>query len=78
MTMNGRPWCSPTSKIVTTFGSPDSRAAVSASRVNRSRTSASCAKRSARSFTATSRPSTSSSARKISPMPPRPMSSALR
>ena len=39
MTMNGRPSCSPTSKIVTMFGSPESRAAASASRLNRSRTS---------------------------------------
>ncbi len=34
MTMNGRSCHSPTSKIVTVFGSPESRAAASASRVN--------------------------------------------
>jgi hypothetical protein len=43
MTMNGRCSCSPTSKIVTVFGSPESRAAVSASRVKRPRTDSSCA-----------------------------------
>jgi hypothetical protein len=43
MTMYGRPCQSPTSKIVTTFGRPESRAAASASRVNLSRTLSSCA-----------------------------------
>ena len=43
MTMNGRSFHSPTSKIVTVCGSPESRAAASASRVNRCRTAASSA-----------------------------------
>ena len=41
MTMYGRPRHSPTSKIVTMFALPESRAAASASRVKRSRTASS-------------------------------------
>ena len=63
MTMNGRPFHSPTSKIVTVFGWPERRAAASASRVNRCRIETSSAKRSARSLIATARPSESSVAR---------------
>jgi len=61
--MNGRPCQSPTSKIVTVLGSPESRAAASASRVKRRRTSASLAERSASSLIATVRPSAASVAR---------------
>jgi len=61
--MNGRSFHSPTSKIVTVCGSPESLAAASASRVNRSRNDSSRAKRSASTFTATARPSVSSVAR---------------
>jgi hypothetical protein len=43
MTMNGRSCHSPTSKIVTVLGSLESRAAASASRVNRFRTASSWA-----------------------------------
>ena len=46
MTMNGVPRHSPTSKIVTVFGSPESRAAASASRRKRRRISTSAANRS--------------------------------
>ena len=63
MTVNGLPACSPTSKIVTTCGSDESLAAVSASRRNRSRSSGSSASRSASTLTATVRPSTRSWAR---------------
>ena len=63
MTVNGRPSCSPTSKIVTTCGSPESLAAVSASRRKRSRNSCSSASRSARTLTATVLPSRRSRAR---------------
>ena len=75
MTMNGRPRCSPTSKTVTTFGADESRAAASASRRNRARTSSWRAYRSESSLTATVRSSTESVARYTSPMPPRAMSS---
>ncbi len=63
MTMNGRPSCSPTSKIVTVFGSLESRAAASASRVKRPRSASSAENRFASTLTATVRPSNSSSAR---------------
>ena len=43
--MYGRPSCSPTSKIVTVLGARESRATASASRVKRSRTESSFAKR---------------------------------
>jgi hypothetical protein len=62
MTMNGRPSASPTSKIVTMCGFPESRAAARASRVKRWRIEPSTAKRSASTLIATRRPSVSSSA----------------
>ena len=43
MTMNGRSFHSPTSKIVTVLGSPESRAAARASRVKRRRIASSSA-----------------------------------
>ena len=63
MTMNGRSFHSPTSKIVTTFGAPLSRAAESASRVKRARIASSSAYRWASSLIATARPSVVSVAR---------------
>jgi hypothetical protein len=78
MTMNGRSCHSPTSKIVTVFGSPESLAAASASRVNLARTDGSRAKRSASTLIATVRSSSESSALKISPMPPYPILVGLR
>ena len=55
MTMNGWPSHSPTSKIVTTDGSNESRAAASASRVNRLRTVSSPAYRAPSTLIATRR-----------------------
>ncbi len=67
--MNGRPSCSPTSKIVTTFGCR-SRATARASRANRSRSSSSS---SLSSLIATSRSSMGSHASRTMPMPPCPI-----
>ena len=55
MTMNGRPSASPTSKIVTMCGCPESRAAASASRVKRWRMRLVARERSASSLIATVR-----------------------
>ena len=63
MTMYGRPPASPTSKIVTMFGSLDTRAAARASRANRRRAESSATYGSASSFTATTRSSVVSVAR---------------
>ena len=60
ITIAGCPATSATSKIVTTFGSIDSRAAIRASRVNRVRISGSPANRSFRILIATRRSSVSS------------------
>ena len=60
ITIAGLPPTSATSKIVTTFGSFDSRAAIRASRVNRVRISGSPANRSLRTLIATRRSSVSS------------------
>ncbi len=76
--MIGRPACSVTSKIVTMYGVPESRAAASASRSNRARRDVSAAKRAARTFNATRRPSSRSVAAKISPVPPLPIGRASR
>ena len=74
ITMKGSPSSfSPTSWIVTTYGSPESRAAVCASRRKRARNSSSRAYRSESTLIATVRPSFSSVARQTSPMPPRAM-----
>ncbi len=78
MTMNGRSRHSPTSKIVTVFGSAESRAAVCASLVNRLRSDSSRAYLSASTLIATVRPRTSSTALKISPMPPYAIRVGLR
>ena len=69
--MYGWPSDSPTSKIVTVFGVPESRAAASASRLKRSLTDSSSAYRSASTLIATARPSCVSVARYTSPIPPR-------
>ena len=61
--MYGCPPDSPTSKIVTVLGDPESRAAARASRLNRSRTESSSAYRSASTLIATVRPSCVSVAR---------------
>ena len=60
ITIAGAPATSATSKIVTTFGSFESRAAMRASRLNRARMSGSRAKRSLRILIATRRSSVSS------------------
>ena len=70
ITMNVRPSCSPTSKIVTTFGWLESPAAARASRWKRWRARSSSERCEPSSLTATSRPSSSSWASQTLAIPP--------